>query len=370
MLQPARTHSFCTSTLQPFQPDRLILTSYKPEIKVLQIQLTGFLDKDTPKFCKELWNLCLSAQTSPQGVPKELLEAKKLELLQEKVRLTDDAAHEQSTDSCRSMQNGLQKKHAFAKSKKEQGSGMWIQFDNENGTNAVAVEVGAAGEAVDRFMTGAQVIQGHLHDEETRRVVLHRQDEMWTPTFRLEEAIEELVLEAGLVPGQFRAQYQGPLLDRDPHFHTARRLSGPSGQDRLRVQGHQRSSGRDCRAVPFHPSGVALRKQGGALFHVVKIVHDPTHVLRRHAHDRLEDVEGHHPTLRIAEVHRRPASVVTIEGDHIRGLCRGHHQGKGCGGAKAETVDPEDPPPLIQMFTEEINVLISSRIAPIETTAG
>ena len=79
----------------PFQPDCLILTSYKPEIKVLQIQLTGFLDKDTPKFCKELWNLCLSAQTSPQGVPKELLEAKKLELLQEKVRLTDDSAHEQ-----------------------------------------------------------------------------------------------------------------------------------------------------------------------------------------------------------------------------------------------------------------------------------
>ena len=29
--------------------------------------------------------LCLSAQASPQGVPKELLEAKKLELIQEKV---------------------------------------------------------------------------------------------------------------------------------------------------------------------------------------------------------------------------------------------------------------------------------------------
>ena len=51
----------------------------------MQIQLTGFLDKDTASFCKELWNLCLSAQSSPQGVPKELLEAKKLELIQEKV---------------------------------------------------------------------------------------------------------------------------------------------------------------------------------------------------------------------------------------------------------------------------------------------
>jgi serine/arginine repetitive matrix protein 1 len=57
----------------------------QPDVKRLQIQLTGFLDKDTAKFCKELWNLCLSAQKSPQGVPKELLEAKKLELMQEKV---------------------------------------------------------------------------------------------------------------------------------------------------------------------------------------------------------------------------------------------------------------------------------------------
>ena len=52
----------------------------------MQIQLTGFLDKDTPIFCKDLWKLLLSAQTSPQGVPKELLEAKKMELIQEKVR--------------------------------------------------------------------------------------------------------------------------------------------------------------------------------------------------------------------------------------------------------------------------------------------
>lgn len=52
----------------------------------MQIQLTGFLEKDTAAFCKELWKLCLSAQSNPQGVPKELLEAKKLELIQEKVR--------------------------------------------------------------------------------------------------------------------------------------------------------------------------------------------------------------------------------------------------------------------------------------------
>lgn len=60
----------------------------QPDIKSMQIQLTGFLDKDTAPFCKDLWKLCLSAQSSPQGVPKELLEAKKLELIQEKVTTT------------------------------------------------------------------------------------------------------------------------------------------------------------------------------------------------------------------------------------------------------------------------------------------
>ncbi|KAJ5153394.1 uncharacterized protein N7482_009872 [Penicillium canariense] len=63
----------------------LLEGSRYPDIKSLQIHLTGFLDKDTAKFCKELWSLCLSGQENPQGVPKELLEAKKLELIQEKI---------------------------------------------------------------------------------------------------------------------------------------------------------------------------------------------------------------------------------------------------------------------------------------------
>ena len=103
---------------------------------------------------------------------------------------------------------------------------------------------------------------------------------------------------------------------------------------------------------------------------MVKIVRDQSHVLRRHAHDRLEDVEDHHPTLRVAEVDHHPASLVIIGDGHIHNLCQGHRRRKGCGSARAETENLEDLPPLIQMFTKEINVLISSRIAPIETTAG
>lgn len=74
------------SQLPNIRPSRLLIRSRQPDIKLLQIQLTGFLDKDTAKFCKEMWTLCLSAQSNPQGVPKELLEAKKLELIQEKVK--------------------------------------------------------------------------------------------------------------------------------------------------------------------------------------------------------------------------------------------------------------------------------------------
>ncbi|KAK5109774.1 hypothetical protein LTR62_006506 [Meristemomyces frigidus] len=66
-----------------------------PNIKELQISLNGFLDKDAPKFCADLWKLCLSAQDNPQGIPKELLEAKKMELIQE--RLEEDKAREEAS---------------------------------------------------------------------------------------------------------------------------------------------------------------------------------------------------------------------------------------------------------------------------------
>ncbi|KAK7606207.1 PWI domain-containing protein [Phyllosticta paracitricarpa] len=55
------------------------------DIKMLQIQLQGFLDKDAPAFCKELWSLLLDAQTSSHGIPKAIVDAKKQELKQEKV---------------------------------------------------------------------------------------------------------------------------------------------------------------------------------------------------------------------------------------------------------------------------------------------
>ncbi|KAK1067617.1 hypothetical protein LTR12_015935 [Friedmanniomyces endolithicus] len=72
----------------------LVEESRYPNIKELQISLNGFLDKDAPKFCHDLWKYCISAQEGPNGVPKELLEAKKKELLQEK--LEEDRAREEA----------------------------------------------------------------------------------------------------------------------------------------------------------------------------------------------------------------------------------------------------------------------------------
>jgi serine/arginine repetitive matrix protein 1 len=61
------------------------LTLRQPNIKQLQTDVTGFLDKDAAPFCLSLWKLCLSAQEDPNGIPKELLQAKKEELMQERV---------------------------------------------------------------------------------------------------------------------------------------------------------------------------------------------------------------------------------------------------------------------------------------------
>lgn len=69
----------------PTSCTRLANVMRQPNIKEIQIQLTGFLNKECPAFCKELWTLMLSAQESPRGVPKEMLEAKKLELQAEQV---------------------------------------------------------------------------------------------------------------------------------------------------------------------------------------------------------------------------------------------------------------------------------------------
>ncbi|KAI8393875.1 PWI domain-containing protein [Radiomyces spectabilis] len=61
-----------------------LLEEKNPDPKMMQINLTGFLEKNTQSFILELWLLLLSAQESVGGIPKVFLEQKKEELRQKK----------------------------------------------------------------------------------------------------------------------------------------------------------------------------------------------------------------------------------------------------------------------------------------------
>lgn len=52
----------------------------------MQINLVGFLDgKNAREFMESLWNLLLSAQSSSDGIPPELIELKKEEIKKRQV---------------------------------------------------------------------------------------------------------------------------------------------------------------------------------------------------------------------------------------------------------------------------------------------
>jgi serine/arginine repetitive matrix protein 1 len=55
---------------------------------MMQINLTGFLGGSKARlFIGELWGLLASAQSSPDGIPAELVELKKKELQKRKVNI-------------------------------------------------------------------------------------------------------------------------------------------------------------------------------------------------------------------------------------------------------------------------------------------
>lgn len=53
--------------------------------KEIQISLTGFMEKNTGKFMKELWTHLLSAQNNASGVPQQFLDAKEEETRKKQV---------------------------------------------------------------------------------------------------------------------------------------------------------------------------------------------------------------------------------------------------------------------------------------------
>ncbi|SAM09798.1 hypothetical protein [Absidia glauca] len=65
--------------------------------KRMQINLTGFLEKNTPIFMLDLWKLLLSAQVSMGGIPKEFIDQKKEELRLKKEQEERRRAEEEAT---------------------------------------------------------------------------------------------------------------------------------------------------------------------------------------------------------------------------------------------------------------------------------
>jgi serine/arginine repetitive matrix protein 1 len=53
--------------------------------KHVQIQITGFMEKNTGKFMKELWSLLISAQSNVSGIPQQFLDQKAEETRLKKV---------------------------------------------------------------------------------------------------------------------------------------------------------------------------------------------------------------------------------------------------------------------------------------------
>ena len=57
---------------------------------MMQINMTGFLGGSKARmFIGELWNFLASAQKSPDGMPAELVEMKKQELLKRQVEVQE-----------------------------------------------------------------------------------------------------------------------------------------------------------------------------------------------------------------------------------------------------------------------------------------
>merc|ERR1719379_840810 len=52
--------------------------------KLLQVNMTGFMERKAAAFCSELWKNLISANQSPVGVPQEFIDEKKNELKKKK----------------------------------------------------------------------------------------------------------------------------------------------------------------------------------------------------------------------------------------------------------------------------------------------
>ncbi|ORX61399.1 PWI domain-containing protein [Hesseltinella vesiculosa] len=90
-----------------------LLEEQKPDPKRIQINLTGFLESNTPAFMLELWKLLLSAQETIGGIPKEFIDQKKEELRRKREQEEDRRKERDSTmDRIRQQRDDDREYHA------------------------------------------------------------------------------------------------------------------------------------------------------------------------------------------------------------------------------------------------------------------
>ncbi|CAN6442794.1 unnamed protein product [Victoria cruziana] len=125
--------------------------------KQIQIQLTGFMEKNTGKFMKELWSLLLSAQKNISGVPQQFLDAKEEEAKKKKAE-ADRISRE------------IQEKRE--KENRESEQMFKEKLDDENDESRVINHASDAGSK--HFLPNAS--NTHLKDHEVYRHNLHGQE--------------------------------------------------------------------------------------------------------------------------------------------------------------------------------------------------
>ena len=101
--------------------DNLIISSLEEtEIcpKKLQILITGFLEQNTQKFVLKLWRLLLSAQENPLGIPKQIIDERREELLKKKREL--EKLHEKLKEHSGSKRESRYRSRSRSDSSREQ----------------------------------------------------------------------------------------------------------------------------------------------------------------------------------------------------------------------------------------------------------
>ncbi|UIZ24340.1 hypothetical protein KXD40_008501 [Peronospora effusa] len=144
----------------------------KLDPKQLQMALTGFLEKQAGTFMEELWQLLLSAQSNPTGIPSSILDKKKREMQ----RLAEEKDQLKKVLDAKRMQSQRQSRDGDRREEEQKETVVKVERQSSFGPHGLEVcndvHVDDRGVYVD--------VDAHLvHKSDDGRVVYH---ETWKIT--------------------------------------------------------------------------------------------------------------------------------------------------------------------------------------------